>query len=70
MVERVAIAIEGALPNQMKHLGPLLARAAIEAMHEPTEAMLAAGMSADPTPERDTNAIRVWGRMIAAATEV
>jgi hypothetical protein len=39
-VEEVARAIEGALPNQMKHLGPLLARAAIEAMREPTDTMV------------------------------
>lgn len=56
MIDRVARAIEGALPNQMKHLGPLLARAAIEALADPTDAMIeAAGVAAygpafsDPT---------------------
>lgn len=42
--ERVARAIEGALPNQMKHLGPLLARAAIAAMRDPTAKMMDAAI--------------------------
>lgn len=81
MIERVAAAIYAVQPHLntgkpvpwLELIGPLreksieLARAAIEAMREPTEEMMDAGESADPTPERDTNAIRVWGRMIDAA---
>lgn len=65
MVERVATAIEGALPNQMKHLGPLLARAAIEAMREPTAAMEKAAW---PEPLFDPPVpTEAWKAMIDAA---
>lgn len=71
-LDEVATAIEGALPNQMKHLGPLLARAALKAMREPSEGMI------DGIPDHllggygfgddcySANAERIWEHMIDA----
>lgn len=62
MVERVARAIERAMAEQMDPTPGYLARAAIEAVREPTEGMVTMGASCFPFGIR-----RVWEAMIAQA---
>lgn len=71
MVERVATAMARAakdnwdIPPQSEQTWRELARAAIEAMREPTEAMLSAG-----EPWSESNGLwRSWGAMIDEALE-
>ena len=70
MIERVALAIDAALSREMEDDKPgmidgtAMARAAIEAMREPTEEMVRAGAICDLPTER---IIEDYQAMIAAA---
>lgn len=69
MVERIARAIEQAMPNYISDELPqhdflASARAALEAMREPTPAMFDAAESWGDDAERD---LRFWQAMIDAA---
>lgn len=73
MIERVAIAIDQAVATWqpgscMGSIKLMAARAAIEAMREPTDRMCAAGAAKwDDDWCSETNALNMWNGMIDAA---
>lgn len=65
MSERIAKALRGSWPSLPVEAGDMLARAALEAMREPTEAMITAGDKAGILGTRGSWA--VWKAMIDEA---